>query len=239
MPRTREPGRLDTIVAAATAAFTKFGYDRTKIHRVADAARVGPGTVYLYAADKEALFELSLLRSLESPIVAQPSLPYQKTDSNALRALLVDCLREVTHFPQLWVAMQRRDPNEARDEYLGILLELARWIRRYRSAILIADRNQHDWPLVAEEFERVVWTDLHQRLTTYLALRIRSGLLLPAGDPAMIARFTLDAMVAVLVTGPLSLPTDLGTPDDEAITKLVAAAVIGSGDRLPFSSHPR
>ncbi len=238
MARTRDPRRLDAIVVAATEAFANVGYDRTKIHRVADAAKVGPGTVYLYVEDKPALFELALLRSLESPVVAQPSLPYRKTDRNALRALLIDCLKEITHFPQLWVAMQRRAPTEGREEYLGILLEIHRWIRRYRSAILLAERNRVDWPVVAEEFQRIVWTELHQRLTTYLGLRIRSGLLLPAADPALVARFTLDALVALLVTGPLNLPPDPDSRDDEAMVGLVAASLTGSGDRLPFPAHP-
>ena len=238
MPRKRDPARIDVIVAAATQAFVEFGFARTKIHRVADAARVGPGTIYLYAEDKEALFELALLRALESPIVASPNLPYQKTDPNARRALFDDCLKEVSHFPQLWVAAQRRDITDGRDEYHGILLEICRWIRRYRLAILLADRNKLDWPLVAEQFDAVVWSDLHRRLTSYLGSRIRTGLLAPAGDPAMIARFTLDALIAVLVTGPLSLPTELGGAD-EAIVALVGAALVGSGDRLPLPPHPR
>lgn len=239
MARTRDPAKIESIIAAATDAFIKFGFARTKIHQVADQARVGPGTVYLYAEDKEALFELTLLRALESPIVASPTLPYQKTDANARRALFDDCLREVAHFPQLWVAAQRRNVHESREEYHGILLELCRWIRRYRSAILLAERNRLDWPTIGEEFDRIIWVDLHQRLTSYLGSRIRAGLLLAAGDPAMIARFTLDALVAVLVTGPLSLPSDLGAPEDEVIASLAGGALIGSGDRLPFPPHPR
>jgi AcrR family transcriptional regulator len=56
--RKRPPGRLDTIVSAATAAFINPGFARAKIHQIADGAKVGPGTVYLYVKDKEALFEL-------------------------------------------------------------------------------------------------------------------------------------------------------------------------------------
>lgn len=238
MPRVRDPARIDALIAAATELFIEVGYERTKIHRVADRARLSPGTVYLYAEDKEALFELAVLRSLESPLARDPALPYQKTDGNARKALLTDCLREIVHFPQLWVGAQRRAIGDSREEYYGILLEICRWVRRYRVAILLSDRNRLHWPVLAGEFEQVVWVDLHRRLTGYIDLRIRSGRLLPAGDPAMVARFTLDALVAVLVTGPLSLPADFGQPDDEVIAGLAAASLIGSRDGLPLPPHP-
>lgn len=239
MPRFRDPARIDAIIGAASQLFIQMGFERTRIHRVADLARVSPGTVYLYAEDKEALFELAVLRSLESPLARDPLIPYQKTDLSSRRALLTDCLREVIHFPQLWVGSQRRSVGEAREEYYGILLEVCRWVRRYRTAIQLADRNRLHWPVLAEEFEKVVWIDLHRRLTAYLDSRIRAGRLLPAGDPAMVARFTLDALVAVLVTGPLSLPAEFGQPDDEVIVGLAAAGLVGSRDGLPFPPHPR
>jgi AcrR family transcriptional regulator len=237
MARRRHPDRLDRIVAAATDAFTNVGYARAKIHRIAEDANISSGTIYLYVSDKESLFELALFRALESPLVADPTLPYQKSAEAQLEHRLVECLREITHFPQLWVAMQRRSAPNGREEYIGILLEISRWIRRYRAAILLAERNQLDWPLLAAEFSRVVWTDLHQRLTSYLGHRMRAGLLIAAGDPALIARVTLDALVAALVTGPLTLPIDRAAPDEDAVVAIVAAALVGSGDGLPLPPH--
>lgn len=238
MGRTRDPVRIDVIVEAATWAFTTMGFDRAKIHQVADRAKVGPGTVYLYAEDKDALFELALLRALESPIVANPALPYQKTAPAALGRLIEDCLHEIAHFPQLWVAAQRREHEGSAQEYYGVLLELCRWLRRYQSVILLADRNRLGWPQVAASLERVVWGDLQRRLTGYLSARMRTGHLTPVADPAMVARFTIDALVASLVTGPLMSPAGVRPRDDESLARLVAAGVIGSGDRLPLPPHP-
>src|SRR5688572_11787355 len=95
--RTRHPAKLDAIIAAATSVFIDHGYGRAKVHQIAERGRVGPGTVYLYAEDKEALFELALLRALESPIVAHPSLPYAKTNDRSRRQLVEECLREISH----------------------------------------------------------------------------------------------------------------------------------------------
>jgi AcrR family transcriptional regulator len=238
VPRTRNPARLDAIVTAATAAFTDQGFARARIHQIATGASVGPGTVYLYAEDKEALFELALLRALESPVVAHPALPYQKTGAPSRKQLIEDCLHEITHFPQLWVASQRRGHDGAEAEYRGILLELARWLRRYRSAVRLAERNRLDWPELAAAFEAIVWNDLQRRLTAYLAVRMRAGSLVAAGDPALVARFAIDALVATLVLGPIAAPVAEPSSDEEALVGLVAAAVV-SRHRSPLSAHPR
>lgn len=229
MPRARDPAKIEAIVEAGTWAFTQFGYQRAKIHQVADRAKVGPGTVYLYVKDKDALFELCLLRALESPVVAHPELPYQKGPLSSQTRLIEDCLHEITHFPQLWVASQRRDDEGAAQEYFGILLEISRWLHRYRMAVLLAERNRLDWPILGASFDRVVWADLHRRLTGYLTGRMRTGSLIAVADPGLVARFTIDALVAALVVGPLTFPGSGRPRDDEALARLAAAGVIGAG----------
>ncbi len=238
MGRVRDPIRIDIIVEAATWAFTTLGFARAKIHQVADRARVGPGTVYLYAEDKEALFELALLRALESPVVANPTLPYRKTPPASFGRLIEDCIHEVAHFPQLWVASQRREHEGSATEYYGVLLELCRWLRRYHSVVLLAERNRIDWPQLSTSLERVVWADLQRRLTGYLSARMRTGHLVSIADPAMVARFTIDSLVASLVTGPIMSPAGARPRDDESLARLVAAPLIGSGDRVPLPPHP-
>ena len=238
VPRARNPARLDDIVEAATRAFIDAGFDRARVLQIAKGAGVGPGTVYLYAEDKEALFELALLRALESPVVAHPALPYHKTPDDSRTRLIDKCLHAIAHFPQLWVGSQRRDSAGTGDEYHGILLEIARWMKRYRSAVLLVERNRHEWPTLAESFNRVVWADLQRRLTGYIAARMRTGGLAPVADPALVARFTIDALAAALIVGPL-VPLARGrSQDEEPLVRLVAAGVTPSGHRPPLLSHP-
>lgn len=240
MSRRRDPSKLDQIALAATWAFATAGFDRARISRIADRAGVGPGTLYLYVEDKEALFELSLLRSLESPLVANPALPYRKSPPGAGLRLIDDCLHEVAHFPQLWVANQRRSVTDAVEEYDGILLEMVRWLKRYRGAVALAERNRADRPELGQSFDRVVWVDLHQRLTTYIATRIRTGHLQPAGPPAALARFTIDALIAATVSGPVAATqaeTTVSAVGDDVLVRWVGAALRGSGNGLPFPAH--
>lgn len=241
MPRSRDPARLDQIVAAATQAFTTSGFDRAKISQIAERARIGPGTVYLYVEDKESLFELALLRALESPLAANPALPYRKSPAGARARLIEDCLHEVAHFPQLWVANQRRNVTESVAEFDGILLEMAQWLRRYRSAVALAERNRTDRPELGARFDKVVWGDLHQRLTTYIATRVRTGHLQPAGPPAGLARFTIDALIAATVSGPVAGPgaeTTASVVGDDVLVQWVGAALRGSRNGLPLPAHP-
>jgi len=238
--RIRKPVTLDRIAIAATAAFIRYGYGRARIHQVAESAGVGPGTIYLYAEDKEALFELALLRALESPLVAQPALPYRKTETAELRKVIDSSLHQIAQFPQLWVAAQRRDVGpDGLEEYHGILLELIAWLRRYRSAVLLAERNRLDWPELAELFQRNIWSDLHRRLTTHLGVRMRAGQLAALGDPSTVARFTVDALVAFLVTGPLGDAAGSLPGGDDFLADLAASPVESSRHRLPFPSQPR
>lgn len=62
MARTRAPERIHQIVDAALSVFLERGYRRARMADVAEAAGVSPGLLYTYAANKEALFQLVILR---------------------------------------------------------------------------------------------------------------------------------------------------------------------------------
>ena len=76
-PRSRRPATRDersaerrqAILAAALQEFSARGYAATRLDDVARRAKVAKGTIYLYFADKETLFQ-ELIRSEISPVVA-------------------------------------------------------------------------------------------------------------------------------------------------------------------------
>ena len=63
--RRRPEGRLEAIADAALAAFTARGFAQTQMTDAAKLAGVSTGTLYLYAENKDALFELALRRALD------------------------------------------------------------------------------------------------------------------------------------------------------------------------------
>src|SRR4051812_25743549 len=60
--------RRAAILAAALDEFTARGYEGARLDDVARRAGVAKGTIYLYFADKEALFQ-ELVRSMVSPVL--------------------------------------------------------------------------------------------------------------------------------------------------------------------------
>lgn len=216
--RKRDPQRLERVLQAAAEVFTTTGFAQSKIHLIAERAKVSPGTVYLYAEDKEALFELVVLRVCENPAVARIALPYRKATPAGLASLVWKSVEAIAHFPQLWLAGQRRQIPESNEEYHGILLELANWMSRYRAALLIAYRNRKEWPLLADAFDRLVWKDLQHRLSAFFGERMRTGHLPAAGDPVLAARHTIDALAGTLVGNPV-YPEPIEAPE-------IASAVV-------------
>lgn len=88
--------RRAAILAAALDEFTARGYEGARLDDVAKRAGVAKGTIYLYFADKEALFQ-ELVRSMVSPILGTlEKLPQIEMPARALIERLCDTfVREI------------------------------------------------------------------------------------------------------------------------------------------------
>src|SRR3954467_12899085 len=103
-PRSLPAGaRRATILAAALDEFTARGYEGARLDDVAKRAGVAKGTIYLYFADKETLFQ-ELVRSMVSPVLGTlEQMPKVDTSARLLiETLLNTFVREV-------YGTQRRD----------------------------------------------------------------------------------------------------------------------------------
>jgi AcrR family transcriptional regulator len=67
--RRRKEARPDEILEAALAEFSEFGFGAARLENVAKRAGIAKGTVYLYFASKEELFEAVVKRAV-SPMIA-------------------------------------------------------------------------------------------------------------------------------------------------------------------------
>jgi AcrR family transcriptional regulator len=88
--------RREAILAAALDEFTVRGYEGARLDDVAKRAGVAKGTIYLYFADKEALFQ-ELVRSMVNPVLTTleqmraPDIPARML----IEGLLATFVREV------------------------------------------------------------------------------------------------------------------------------------------------
>ena len=193
MPRPRDPGRLDAIVAAALATFAASGYRGTRMTDVAAAAGVSPGLLYTYAESKEALFALVVQREAGVDIAALP-LPVGTPSDDALVALVRRSLAALVEVDTLDAADATDTPPDIRAEVAGIVAEHFDAILSCRTLLRLVERCAADWPALAAAFYedgRQVHLD---RLARYLDRRGAAGLIAPIEDTTIAARFVLETI---------------------------------------------
>jgi len=226
MPRIRPHDRIDKIADAATEVFIRNGYGPARITQIAERARVGPGTIYLYAAGKEALYDLALRRALEDPTVWSLSLPYPQPAPGAVADALWRCLQNAAHFPQLWLAADSPPPPDVTAEVRGIVLELYRWLHRYRRAIELVERCATDWPDVVQVFYRRFWRGGVRRVADYLARRVSEGAIPARGQDLASAHLVIESLTWMAVHrewSPDGASLPAGAAEEAALALLVPA----------------
>jgi AcrR family transcriptional regulator len=229
MPRKRPHNRLDVIADAATEVFIRHGFVRAGVAEIARQARVGPGTIYLYAASKDALFDLAIRRALEDPTVWTMALPHPSPGHGAVADAVWRSLQNASHFPQLWLAAESPPPKDIRKEASGIIAELYTWLHRYRRAIKLAERCAGDWPDVAQLFQRRFWRGGIRRVAEYLARRMHDGSLPPRRDPVAAAYLLVESLAWMAVHRHWSTEgADLAEPvGAETAQQMLLAALLG------------
>jgi len=194
MPRTRPPGRLDDIADAATSVFIHRGFGPAKVAEIARAAGVGPGTVYLYADGKDALFDLALRRAFQDPTLLTLRLPHPAQTRAATADHLWRCLQNAAHFPMLWLGAESPRPAEPRAEVHGVVTALYSWLSRYAHGVQLVERCAADWPELERLFHRRFWRGGIRRVGDYLARRAREGVLDLRYDPYAAAHLVVEAL---------------------------------------------
>lgn len=194
MPRTRTPGRLRVILAAATDAFIASGYRLARIEDIAQRAGVAPATIHLYARTKDALFDLVMRAALHDPAVDDVDLPYVAPPSEAIIERLWQRLNAVARFPALEHAPADPPAGEAVAEFGEIVREIYHWLLRHRRAIKLIERCAREWPeLAALYYQQFRRTGL-DRLADYLERRTRQGALRATPDATIAARVVLETV---------------------------------------------
>src|SRR5919109_4379653 len=109
--RRRKDARPEEIIAAALEVFSDRGYAATKLEDVARRAGVTKGTIYLYFANKEALFK-ALIRETIVPVIEQGE-QLAKSFTGSARDLFEKLVREywrlvgetaIANVPRLMIA---------------------------------------------------------------------------------------------------------------------------------------
>lgn len=168
--------RLQSLAEAAITIFCRQGYERTQVADVAKLMGVAVGTVYLYVAGKEALFDLAVrhasatepewLEGLEIPLAT----PAPGSTVEFLHELF-----EKTEWPKLVAALAVKRAKDPVAELDGVIREQYGLMRQNRRGLLMLTRSALEFPGLADVFVLGLRAKLLDHLGRYLALRVKAG----------------------------------------------------------------
>jgi AcrR family transcriptional regulator len=176
--RTRRPlpeDRLEDLIRAAAAVFSRRGYRRTQMAEVAHQMGVSPGNLYNYVEGKDALFHLVLRRGFgERPGEQPPELPVTGASVEVTSNWVARRLDFVSDFPELEAAFARTQPADPRGELEAVVGELYDVLVRVRVGVDVLERSIEDLPELARIFAGVR-RELFARYQRYLNQRAGEG----------------------------------------------------------------
>lgn len=196
MPRRAPPDRFQDLLEAATRVFLAQGYRRAQMGDVAEAMGVAKGTLYLYVASKEALFD-AVVRHADRPrpIPTPPDLPLRTPEPHETLAEVERRLAEGGALPSLTAALARSRAGDVRAELHAILDELYDALSRNRIGITLLDRCALDYPELAKLWYGAGRDGALALLTRYLADRTRRGRFRRFEDQTVAARIVLETLI--------------------------------------------
>jgi AcrR family transcriptional regulator len=167
--------RLEDLIRAAAAVFSRRGYRRTQMAEVAREMGVSPGNLYNYVEGKDALFHLVLRRGLgERPGEEPPELPVTGASVEVTANWVARRLDFVSDFPELEAALARTHPADPRTELETIVGELYDALARLRLGADVLERSTEDLPELARIFAGRR-RELFARYQRYLQQRAAGG----------------------------------------------------------------
>ena len=167
--------RLEDLIGAAAAVFSRRGYRRTQMAEVAREMGVSPGNLYNYVEGKDALFYLVLRRGLgERPGEQPPELPVTGASVEVTANWVARRLDFVSDFPELEAAFARPHRSDPRAELEAVVGELYDVLARLRVGADVLERSIEDLPELARIFAGRR-RELFARYERYLRQRAGEG----------------------------------------------------------------
>ena len=232
MARLIPPDRLPAVIDAAVGVFVTHGYRRTQMQDIADALGLAKGTLYGYAANKEALFAAAVrYGDGREPLPDISALPMGAPGVGELAALVTERLAaEVPDLALTKALGRRRRPSsvaETSAELSGIIVDLYERLSRNRVAIKLIDRCAPELPELGKVWSDTGRGDQMAGMEAYLDRRQRASLISLPGPVDLVARTTVELCVLWGVhchfdPAPLVSPM----PYDDATVATTLAAMI-------------
>lgn len=234
MARLIPSDRLPAVIDAAVRVFVSNGYRRTQMQDIAQALGLAKGTLYGYAATKEALFAAALRYADGIEPMPEPSdLPLPTPGPGELAELVASRLDAELPDLALTRALARPEPPTtstlALEELSEVVVDLYRRLARHRVAIKLVDRCASELPELAEVWFHTGRGAQMSGMLAYLQQRRQAGLLEIAGSIEVASRTTIELCVLWAVHCHFEPTSVADAPfDDDTIATTLAAMVARS-----------
>ena len=187
---------------------------------------ISPGTVYLYAESKEALFDLAVRSSMSPDLLdADWDLPVKTPPDGSTFNFIKASLQTEAKFPALERALRSPAADPTRE--LGdIARELFRKTSSRWLALKLLERCALDWPALAELWFGDHRLRLMKQLVRYLDSRMPAGKLRKAPNTTAAARLILEMVAALAMhcrTDPHSTALDQSAAEEVVVDAVVHA----------------
>lgn len=166
--------RIQSIADAATCLFLQQGYSKTQISHIAKAVGVSVGTIYLDFTGKKEIMHFILKCTLE------PDFIKRNFDRPITDDLFVGLEKDIVGmFEQTGNDFAKHLTNNAADYNLEALVSDAfDMLSRYAVGCLFIEKNQFDFPFLAEHYKQYRKKFL-KTMTQYMAAFMKRGTVRP------------------------------------------------------------
>jgi len=229
--------RFAAVVDAAARVFITHGYQRAQIQDVANALRLGKGTLYGYAQGKAALFAAAVRYADGIEALPTPAqLPVAAPAAGEIAELVASRLAGEVADLELTRALSHPDraitPDQVAGELAGIVADLYRRLSCHRVAIKLVDRCAPELPDLAQVWFGTARTAQVGAMQEYLTRRHDTGTLTLPGPVDLVARTVVELCALWAVHCHFDpAPTPPGVPpgaspfDDATVAATLAAFI--------------
>lgn len=179
--------RIKAITDTATLLFLQQGYSRTQISHIAKAAGVSVGTVYLDFSGKRAIMLLILKCMLEPEFIGRD------LERPVTEELFQGIENEIA---DLFVRQEEKFASHLTDTAYGLealISDAYDLLARYAAGILFIEKNQSDFPLLAEQYKGFRKKFFHT-MEQYLLQFIKNGTVRPMEHPDLSAALIIELL---------------------------------------------
>ena len=195
-PRVMPENRIADIVRAAASVFSRKGYRLTQMEEIAKKANVSKATLYYYFKSKIHLFYYLLENGVpEDGASVPPPEDLPRVSESDMLQLLQKRLKKRSHLKSIERFLKSESEKiNLEQELMEILGEMWELQERHRIQIVVLEKSSHEFPELANVYDKYARREVLRQMERYLESRIRLDVVRPLPSIPAIARMIIESL---------------------------------------------